>query len=152
MLETELEGLVMVFLLNVVFLWKIFNCLLLKTNNQLKILDIGQQSHTKLNHLMSLNDLFIAKSLAFNTARISRMTTEFLNRPIFLTDEQIDNKKIEENIVKSILNDEKIELPTDTDHISLPNTAEEIKQQSIDENKLFTETELKKITKEMLKR
>ena len=37
-----------------------------------------------------------------------------------------------------------MEFPTDTDHISLPNTAEEIKQQSIDENKLFTETELKK--------
>ena len=31
-----------------------------------------------------------------------------------------------------------------TDHISLPNRAEEIKQQSIDENKLFIETELKK--------
>ena len=37
-----------------------------------------------------------------------------------------------------------MEFPTDTDHISLPNTAEEIKQQSIDGNKLFTETELKK--------
>ena len=37
-----------------------------------------------------------------------------------------------------------MEFPTDTDHISLPNTAEEIKQQSIDETKLFIETELKK--------
>ena len=37
-----------------------------------------------------------------------------------------------------------MEFPTDTDHISLPNTAEEIKQQSIDGSKLFTETELKK--------
>ena len=33
---------------------------------------------------------------------------------------------------------------TDTDHISLSNTAEEMKQQSIDENKLFIEAELKK--------
>lgn len=45
---------------------------------------------------------------------------------------------------KSILNDEKIEFPTDTDHICLPNMAEEIKEQSIDENKLFMETEVKK--------
>ena len=37
-----------------------------------------------------------------------------------------------------------MEFPTDTDHTSLPNTAEQIKQQSIDENKLFTETKLKK--------
>ena len=37
-----------------------------------------------------------------------------------------------------------MEFPTDTDHICLPNTAEEIKEQSIDEKKLFIETELKK--------
>ena len=36
-----------------------------------------------------------------------------------------------------------MKFPTDTDHISLPNTAEEIKQQSIDENKLFIEAALK---------
>ena len=36
-----------------------------------------------------------------------------------------------------------MEFPTDTDHMSLSNLAEEIKQQSIDENKLFIETELK---------
>ena len=37
-----------------------------------------------------------------------------------------------------------MKFPTDTDHISLSNTAEEMKQQSIDENKLFIEAELKK--------
>ena len=37
-----------------------------------------------------------------------------------------------------------MEFPTDTDHICLPNTAEDIKKQSIDEKKLFIETELKK--------
>ena len=42
----------------------------------------------------------------------------------------------------------KIDFPTDTDHMSLPNTAEEIKQQSIEENKLFIETELKKIERD----
>ena len=72
------------------------------------------------------------------------MTTEFFDQAIFVTGEQTVNKKIEENIVRSILNDEEMEFPTDTDHISSPNTAEEIKQKSIDENKLFIETELKK--------
>ena len=36
-----------------------------------------------------------------------------------------------------------MEFPTDTDHMTLPNRAEEIKQQSIDEIKLLIETELK---------
>ena len=72
------------------------------------------------------------------------MTIEFSDRLIFVAGEQTDNKKIEENIIRRILNDEKMEFPTDTDHISLPNTAEEIKQQSIDENKLFIETEQNK--------
>ena len=90
----------------------------------------------------SLNDLLTAESIAFDTVRISRMTTEFFDQPIFVTGEQIDDKKIEENIVRSILNDEEIEFPTDTDHICLTNRAEEINQQSIDKNKLFIETEL----------
>ena len=75
---------------------------------------------------------------------MSKVTTEFFDRPIFVAGAQTNDKKIDENIVRSILNDEKIEFPTDTDHISLPNTAEEIKKESIDENKLFIETELKK--------
>ena len=37
-----------------------------------------------------------------------------------------------------------MEFPTDTSHIRLPNTVEEIKEQSVDGNKLFIETELKK--------
>ena len=45
------------------------------------------------------------------------MTTEFFDRPIFVSGEQTDNKRIEENIVENILNDEKIEFPIDTDHI-----------------------------------
>ena len=32
----------------------------------------------------------------------------------------------------------------DTDHITLPNTAEEIKTQKIEEEKMFLETQLKK--------
>lgn len=44
----------------------------------------------------------------------------------------------------NILNDEKMEFATDINHVNLPNMAEEIKEQSIDENKLFVETELKK--------
>ena len=61
--------------------------------------------------------------------KISRMTTELFDRPIFVTGEQTNNKKVKENIVRSILNDEKMEFPTDIDYISLPHTAEEIKQQ-----------------------
>ena len=92
----------------------------------------------------SLNNLLTVKSLAFDTVRILWMTSEFFDRPIFVTGEQTDNKRIENNIVRNILKNEKMEFPNDTDHISLPNTAEEIKQQSTDENKLFIETELKK--------
>ena len=98
----------------------------------------------------SLNDLLTGEALAFEIERVSRKMT-FYNQPVFVSEEQTDNDKIEKDIVRNILNDEKINFPTDTDHISFPNTAEEIKQQSIDENKLFIETELKK-TKETLKR
>ena len=55
----------------------------------------------------SLNDLLMAESLGFNTEKISRMPTKFFDRPIFVAGEQTDNKNIEENIVRSILNDEK---------------------------------------------
>ena len=61
-----------------------------------------------INKLKSLNNLLMAKSLAFNTEKISRMATEFFHRPIFVAGEQTDNKKIEENIVRSILNCEKM--------------------------------------------
>ena len=69
------------------------------------------------------------------------MATEFFDRPIFVSNEQTDNKKIENDIVKNILNDENIEFLIDSDHMSLPNAAEEIKQQSIDDR---TKKELKK--------
>ena len=36
----------------------------------------------------SLNDLLTAEPFAFDTARISRMTTEFFDRPIFVTDDK----------------------------------------------------------------
>ena len=52
-------------------------------------------------------------------------------------------KKIEENIVNDIVNDKKIGFPTETDHISLPNTAEKIKQQSVDEMDMNLKTLLK---------
>ena len=46
----------------------------------------------------SLNDLSTAESFAFNTARISRMTTEFFDRPIFVT----DDKQITKNWTKTL--------------------------------------------------
>ena len=51
--------------------------------------------------------MLTAESLAFDTARISRMTTEFFDGPIFVTFEQTANKRIENSIVRNILNDEK---------------------------------------------
>ena len=41
----------------------------------------------------SSKDLLMAEPLAFNTEKISRMTTEFFDRPIFVVGEQTDNKK-----------------------------------------------------------
>ena len=70
----------------------------------------------------SLNDLLTAESLAFDTAKISGMKIEFFFQPTFVTGEQTDSRKIEKNIVRSILNDEEMEFPTDTDHKSLPNS------------------------------
>ena len=43
----------------------------------------------------------------------------------------------------------KIDLPNDTDHISLPNSAEKIKQQKINEEEIFLKTELKKNERDM---
>ena len=77
--------------------------------------------------------------------------TAIFNQSSFGSDGQIDNKRIENSIARNILNDKKMKFPTDTDYISMPNTAEELKEQSIDEKKLFTETELKRMG-EMLKR
>ena len=77
--------------------------------------------------------------------------TAIFDQPSFGSDEQIDNKRIENSIARNILNDKKMKFPTDTDHISMPNTADGLKEQSIDEKKLFTETELKRMG-EMLKR
>ena len=96
----------------------------------------------------SLNDLLTDEALAFETERVSRLVT-FFDQPVFVSEEQTYNNRIEEDIVRNILNDEKMHFPTDADHINVPNTAEEIKQQSIHENKLFIETELKKKRKRL---
>ena len=95
----------------------------------------------KLNN--SLNNLLTAKAMVFHTERVSRVTACF-DQPVSVSDEQIVNDRIEKDIVRNSLNDEKIDFPTNTDHISLPNIAEKIKQQSINGNKLFVETELKR--------
>ena len=42
-------------------------------------------------------------------------------------------KKNEESIVNDIRNDKKFDFPTEADHVSLPNTPEEIKHQRVDE-------------------
>ena len=47
--------------------------------------------------------MLTAESLAFKTAKISRMTTEVFDCPIFVSGEKTDSKKIEENISENIL-------------------------------------------------
>ena len=75
--------------------------------------------------------------------KVSTMLEDF-DRPTFVANEQTYNKKIENSIVSDIINDKKIDFPTDTDHISLPNSAKETKQQKINEDEMFLKTELKK--------
>ena len=86
----------------------------------------------KLNN--SLNNLLTAKAMVFHTERVSRVTACF-DQPVSISNEQIFNNRIEKDIARNSLNDEKIDFPTNTDHISLPNIAEKIKQQSINGNK-----------------
>ena len=75
--------------------------------------------------------------------KVSTMLEDF-DRPTFVVNEQTYNKKIENSIVSDIINDKKIDFPTDTDHISLPNSAKETKQEKINEDEMFLKTELKK--------
>ena len=75
--------------------------------------------------------------------KVSTMLEDF-DRPTFVVNEQTYNKKIENSIVSDIINDKKIDFPTNTDHISLPNSAKETKQQKINEDEMFLKTELKK--------
>ena len=75
--------------------------------------------------------------------KVSTMLEDF-DRPTFVVNEQTYNKKIENSIVSDIINDKKIDFPTDTDHISPPNSAKETKQQKINEDEMFLKTELKK--------
>ena len=52
--KNKIGSLITIFSLNVVFLWKIYNRLPLKTNSRLKILDIDPQNRIKLSCLMIL--------------------------------------------------------------------------------------------------
>lgn len=52
--------------------------------------------------------------------------TSFFDQPVFVGDEHGFNNRIEKDIVRNILNHEEVDFLTDTDHISLPNMAEEI--------------------------
>ena len=58
--------------------------------------------------------------------KVSTMLEDF-DRPIFVVNDQIYNKKIKNSIVSDIINNKRIDFPTNTDHISLPNSAKETK-------------------------
>ena len=76
----------------------------------------------------NLNNLMIGEIHAFKKQNISTML-EDCDGPISVVNEQTYNKKIENNIDRYIINNWKTDFPTNTDHISLPNSAEKIKQQ-----------------------
>lgn len=62
-----------------------------------------------------------------------------------LWENKVLTTKIEDDILSDILNDKKIDFPTETDHISLPNMAEEIKQQKVNEEEMNIKALLKKL-------
>ena len=77
----------------------------------------------------NLNNLMIGEIHAFEKQKISTMLEDF-DWPIFVVNEQTYNKKkIKNSIVSDIINNKRIDFPTDNNHISLPNSAEEIKQE-----------------------
>ena len=78
----------------------------------------------------NLNNLIIGEIRAFENQKIKMLLDDF-DRSLFVVREQSSKDKIEDDILSDILNDKKIDFPTETDHISLLNMAEEIKQQKI---------------------
>ena len=90
---------------------------------------ISKNAMYKIFHNLSMqalsksDDTFVIKfdnkTHTFDTPRVCRMMTNF-NQSIFVSDEHTDNKRIENSIVRNVLNDEKMGFPTDTDHISMP--------------------------------
>ena len=57
--------------------------------------------------------------------------------PLLVSENQTVNDQIESDIVKKNLKDEKTIFLEDNDHISLPQTDDEIKQQSFNEDKFL---------------
>ena len=72
----------------------------------------------------TINNLLIGKANKFINQRLSFNS---------VNDFKSENKKIEEDIVDNILNYFSIEHPQESDHLFYPNTADEIKKQSPDE-------------------
>ena len=48
-------------------------------------------------------------------------------------DNKTENQKFEDDVVRNILYDFKVEYPHDTDHLNFPNTGDEIRKQAADE-------------------
>ena len=92
----------------------------------------------------NLNSLIIGEIRAFENPKIKMLLDDF-DRTRFVVGEQSSNDKIEDDILSDILNDKKIDFPTETDHISLPNMAEEIKQQKVNEEEMNIKALLKKL-------
>ena len=68
----------------------------------------------------SINNLLITEAYKFKTLRKEIRMGNF-------ADHKTKNQKFEDDVVRNILYDFKVEYPHDTDHLTFPNTANEIK-------------------------
>ena len=74
----------------------------------------------------SINNLLITETNKFKTLPKEIQMGNF-------ADHNTENQKFEDDVVRNILYDFKVEYPHDTDHLTFPNTADEIRKQAADE-------------------
>ena len=74
----------------------------------------------------SINNLLITEAYKFKTLPKEIRMRNF-------ADHKTKNQKFEDDVVRNILYDFKVEYPHDTDNLTFPNTADEIRKQAADE-------------------
>ena len=82
----------------------------------------------------NINNLSITEAIKFKTLPKETGMGNF-------ADHKTENQKFEDDVVRNILYDFKVEYPHDTDHLTFPNAADKIKKQAADKleqkNKLY---------------
>ena len=87
-----------------------------------KMIDRVKLKFDAINDLnKNINNLLITEANKFKTLPKEIRMGNF-------ADPKAENQKFEDDVVRSILYDFKIECPHDTDHLTFPNTADEIKK------------------------